>query len=49
MIEEKPEVECHECWWQGDSSEILYNDETGRYNVCPQCLEVDCIYDYEEE
>ena len=55
MIYERPEIECEECMWQGDSSELLCHPEDvdkpvdeSRFNVCPECKKVGTCVDYED-
>ena len=44
---EYPEVQCNECGWQGDSGDLILDDEDGRYIHCPDCHSTD-IEDYED-
>jgi len=53
----EPEIECTECGWQGYNSELLCSDEDAssdkkshqiKFNICPECGEVDCFEDYED-
>ena len=50
-----PEIECTECYWQGDVSELLChpddenkNADESRYVVCPECGAIDSYMDYED-
>jgi hypothetical protein len=54
-MDDTPEIECEECGWQGDCSELLCHPEDddkavaeSRFNVCPECDAVDCFADYED-
>lgn len=46
-MEGKPEIQCNECGWQGDSSELLADENDDKFIHCPDCLSTD-IEDYEE-
>ena len=50
-----PEIECRECFWEGDASELLCHPDDddkpvdeSRFNVCPQCSGIDTCDDYED-
>ena len=52
-----PEVECLECGWQGDYSELCCSDADAasnkpandiRFDRCPECDKSDSIEDYED-
>jgi len=43
-----PEIECRECGWQGDSTELVdVEGETGSFRYCPDCNGTE-IDDYED-
>lgn len=52
------EIECIECGWSGRREELLCSDEDFesdkdssqiKFNICPDCGEVDCFEDIDEE
>jgi NMD protein affecting ribosome stability and mRNA decay len=52
-----PEIECTECGWTGDVSDLLCSDEDFRstksilqidFNICPECGAVSGSEDYED-
>ena len=51
----EPEIECTDCGWQGDTTELLCTDEEAdtklldecNFNRCPGCGRTDSIEDYE--
>ncbi|MCK4655664.1 MAG: hypothetical protein KAT85_01495 [candidate division Zixibacteria bacterium] len=54
-MNEIPEIECSECGWQGDVSELIChpddNDkpvDESRFNVCPDCGAIDKSENYED-
>ena len=55
----EPEIECTECGWQGDRSELVCSDDDARivtgksvddisFNICPDCGSADTFEDYED-
>lgn len=52
-------IECVECGWQGDPSELVCSDKDGddidkpiekiSFNICPECGAVDCFEEFDDE
>ena len=57
MSFDEPEIECEDCGWQGDISELHCSDEDDKsrkpvseisFNLCPDCGSAN-IVDYDDE
>jgi len=56
-MSELPEIECIECGWQGDYSQLVCSDDDDKsnkpidqikFNHCPDCDKSDGIEQYED-